>query len=272
MMKKIMYKCLRCDKILFFWQKYYFKNEVYCKSCRDLILIEEEREREELKKKKKEIYKNIENAKRARLKNKLADEKLKIELQKEKEKKAEKNEKKKDKIIIKKDESPYQQKKQNKAKILRFNLPHSKLRSITRICETDFRSFQLENHAAASSEVLNPSRNKLIYFTKEEIEENDKLLFIYVNVKQIHAIEWLNGKKRIVLNKKREVRRTHAGGFSAEKFQKFIDAKKEKTFEWITEVLERQGVLKSSYNKIRISSQNDNLKKQLEEYLQKYLE
>lgn len=217
--------------MLFFWQKHYFKNNIYCKSCRDLSLIEEEREKEELKKKEDEIYKNQENAKRARLKNKLANEELKIELQKEKEKKEkerklDKNENKKDRIEIKKDEPQHQHKKQN----------------------------------------------KLIYFTKEEIEENEKLLFIYVNVKQIHAVEWFKGKKRVVLNKKREVRRTHAGGFSAEKFQKFIDAKKQKTFEWVTDVLERQGVLKSSYNKIRISSQDDNLKKKLEEYLQNYLE
>ncbi|MCK5025253.1 MAG: hypothetical protein KAS15_01580 [Nanoarchaeota archaeon] len=196
-----------------------------------MSLIEEEREKEELKKKEDEIYKNQEKAKRARLKNKLANEELKIELQKEKEKKEKekqlkKSENKKDRIEIKKDEPQHQHKKQN----------------------------------------------KLIYFTKEEIEENEKLLFIYVNVKQIHAVEWFKGKKRVVLNKKREVRRTHAGGFSAEKFQKFIDAKKQKTFEWITEVLERQGVLRSSYNKIRISSQDDNLKKKLEEYLQNYLE
>ena len=230
-MKKIIYNCIKCNKMLFFWQKHYFKNNIYCKSCRDLSLIEEEREKEELKKKEDEIYKNQEKAKRARLKNKLANEELKIELQKEKEKKEKekqlkKSENKKDRIEIKKDEPQHQHKKQN----------------------------------------------KLIYFTKEEIEENEKLLFIYVNVKQIHAVEWFKGKKRVVLNKKREVRRTHAGGFSAEKFQKFIDAKKQKTFEWITEVLERQGVLRSSYNKIRISSQDDNLKKKLEEYLQNYLE
>ncbi|MEA3515119.1 MAG: hypothetical protein U9R34_06575 [Nanoarchaeota archaeon] len=232
-MKKIIYKCLKCNKMLFFWQKHYFNNEVYCKSCRSLILNKEKREKEELKKKEDEIYKNQENARRAKLKNKLANEKLKIELQKEREKKEkekqlEKDEKKEHRPVteIKKDESQQHNKKQS----------------------------------------------RLIYFTKKEIEENDTLLFIYVNVKQIHAVEWLKGKKRVILNKKREVRRTHAGGFSAEKFQKFIDAKKQKTFEWVTDVLERQGVLKSSYDKIKISSQDDNLKRQLEEFLQKYLE
>ena len=230
-MKKIIYKCIKCNKMLFFWQKHYFKNNVYCKSCKDLNLIEEEREKEELRKKEDEIYKNQEKAERARLKNKLANEKLKIELQKEKgekekEKQLGKSETKKTIATVEKDGSQHQHKKQN----------------------------------------------KLIYFTKEEIEENDTLLFIFVTVKQIHAVEWFKGKKRVILNKKREVRRTHAGGFSAEKFQKFIDAKKQKTFEWVTDVLERQGVLRSSYDKIKISSQDDNLKKQLEEYLEKYLE
>jgi len=231
-MKKIIDNCIKCNKILFFWQKHYFKNNVYCKNCVNLILIEEE-EKKELKKKEENRYRNQEKIKKTKLMNKLANEKLKIELQKEKEEQLKNKEKKrlieekrKNRIKIKKDEPQHQHKKQS----------------------------------------------KLVYFTKDEIKDNEKLLFIYVDVKRVHAIEWFNGKKRVVLNKNREVRRTHAGGFSAEKFQKFVDAKKQKTFDWIIDVLERPGVLKSSYNKIRISSQDDNLKKQLEEYLQNYLE
>ena len=80
----------------------------------------------------------------------------------------------------------------------------------------------------------------------------------------------MHGKKRIALNNKREVRRTRAGGFSAEKFQKFVDAKKEKTVDWAIDLLNRPGVLRNKYDLIKVVSTKDNLKEKLESYLEKY--
>ena len=58
---------------------------------------------------------------------------------------------------------------------------------------------------------------------KQMSNEYDTLLYIHVTVKRIKAIEWRYGKKKILLNKEREIRHTHKGGFSQEKFQKFVD-------------------------------------------------
>jgi len=86
-------------------------------------------------------------------------------------------------------------------------------------------------------------------------------------VKRVYVLEWLRGKKRVVLNEEREIRRTHAGGFSAEKFQKFVDAKKKKTFEWASDLLERPGVLREKYDKVMVVSNDEELKDAVEEFL-----
>jgi hypothetical protein len=89
----------------------------------------------------------------------------------------------------------------------------------------------------------------------ELIKKYNKLLYIKANIKNIKVIEYINGKRRISLNKIREIRRTHAGGFSQEKFQKFVEAKKNKTNEWIIELLLRPGVLKMPYELIIIDAE-----------------
>ena len=110
-----------------------------------------------------------------------------------------------------------------------------------------------------------------LFFDKDTIQKYENLLYIEADIKRILAIEWVNGKKRIVLNSEREIRRTKAGGFSAEKFQKYVDSKKKNTIEWFTELLNKEGVLKPKYDKIKIISKKDELKKELEIYLDKYL-
>jgi len=106
-----------------------------------------------------------------------------------------------------------------------------------------------------------------IYFTENEINENELLLYVEIDVKRVYVLEWLNSKKRVVLNKKREIRRTHAGGFSAEKFQKFVDAKKKKTFEWVLDLLERPGVLRERYDKTKVVSNDEELRSGVEGFL-----
>jgi len=109
-----------------------------------------------------------------------------------------------------------------------------------------------------------------LFFDKDTIHQHDTLLYIEAEVNRLIAMEWLHGKKRIVLNNKREVRRTRAGGFSAEKFQKFVDAKKNKTVDWAIELLNRPGVLRYKYDLIKVISTKDSLKEKLESYLKKY--
>lgn len=107
-------------------------------------------------------------------------------------------------------------------------------------------------------------------FSKEEINKYDKLLLVEASVKKVKAIEWIDGKKRIAVNKEREIRRTHAGGFSQEKFQKFVDAKKKQTVDWIKDVLNRPGVLREGYDKILVSADNEELKSEIERFLDDY--
>ena len=109
-----------------------------------------------------------------------------------------------------------------------------------------------------------------LYFDKNTIQQHDTLLYIEAEVNKLIAVEWLHGKKRIVLNNKREVRRTRAGGFSAEKFQKFVDTKKEKAVDWAIELLNRPGVLRNKYDLIKVVSVKEGIKEKLESYLDKY--
>lgn len=110
---------------------------------------------------------------------------------------------------------------------------------------------------------------KTEYFSMHEIEEYEHLLYIEATLKRLLVIDWLNGKKKVVLNKQREIRRTHAGGFSAEKFQKFVDHKKKTTLDWIISLLEKPGVIRKPYDIIRVRSTDENLKSEIENYIEK---
>ena len=78
----------------------------------------------------------------------------------------------------------------------------------------------------------------------------DSVLYVYADVKRVRVIEWVNGKKRVALNKSREIRHTHKGGFSQEKFQKFVDNKKKNWLQWVEDNLKRGGVLRGPYEKV----------------------
>lgn len=87
----------------------------------------------------------------------------------------------------------------------------------------------------------------------------DPLLYVHVTVKRIKAIEWRKTKKKVLLNKEREIRHTHKGGWSQEKFQRFVASQKKKAPEWIEQNLTKRGVLRFPYEKIVIEG-DDGLK------------
>lgn len=179
----------------------------------------------------KQIAKKIQLEK-ARIRNKIADKRLLEELEGEKRKQLKKAEKKAEKLRLK-------QRKEARE----INIP----------------------------EVYRAKRQThKLYFDKDTIHQHDTLLYIEVEVNRLTAVEWLHGKKRVVLNHKRELRRTRAGGFSAEKFQKFIDTKKKETVDWAIDLLDRSGVLRNKYDLIKVVSTKDNIKERLESYLEKH--
>ena len=118
-------------------------------------------------------------------------------------------------------------------------------------------------------EKINKSNKKIReeIFDKNTINKYSRLLYIKFDLKQILIIDFFEGKKKIMLNKKREVRKTHAGGFSAEKFQKFVDAKKNTTFDWIIEQISKPGIIRKPYDIIKIESKYDDIKNSLEKYI-----
>ncbi len=97
----------------------------------------------------------------------------------------------------------------------------------------------------------------------------DPLLYVHVTVKRLQAIEWRQTKKKILLNKEREIRKTHKGGWSQEKFQHFVKSQKGKAPEWIEENLLKKGVLRPPYAKIVIEG-DDGLKEVVRKLLEEF--
>ena len=97
---------------------------------------------------------------------------------------------------------------------------------------------------------------------------SNTILYIKATVKQIKLIEWRQGKKKILLNKEREIRHTHKGGWSQEKFQRFVESQKSKATSWFSENLQKKGVLRPPYDKIIIDSKKytEELKKITKDY------
>lgn len=205
----------------------------YCTKCVAIVQeidIEEQNKKHEQENKKREQEKIVQ-AERARIRNNIADKQLLEDLKKQKRKEQEKYQRKAEKLRLK------LQKRKEKVNI--------------------------------KEEIVKRQTHNL-KFDRNTILKYENLLYIEADIKRLLVIEWLHGKKRIVLNNEREVRRTRAGGFSAEKFQKFIDLKKKNTIGWLIELLNKPGVLKSKYDKIKIVSKKDDLKEGLESYFKKY--
>jgi len=105
---------------------------------------------------------------------------------------------------------------------------------------------------------------KYNYFTKEELNQHKKLLYVYLDTKRVKAVEIINGKVRIILNKEREVRLTKAGGYSQSKFRRHVKWMKSVTLEWQTEQFGKDGLFHPPYDLIKLECQD---KKQRENAL-----
>jgi len=93
-------------------------------------------------------------------------------------------------------------------------------------------------------------------------------LVIKAGVKNLLVEDYVNGKKRIALNKEREIRRTKAGGFAQSKYQKHVDVMKDKTLEWIQNNLLKPGVLRPPYDEIEVICEDEALKKGIKAVLE----
>lgn len=117
---------------------------------------------------------------------------------------------------------------------------------------------QLEIEEKEKSTKLNRKQRITISEKEQEAKslatDQNTVLFIQATTKRLRAIEWRNSKKRIILSKEREIRRTHKGGFSQEKFQAFVDSQIAKTPDWVESNLKKPGVLRGPYDEVIIEA------------------
>jgi len=103
----------------------------------------------------------------------------------------------------------------------------------------------------------------------EEFRDYDSILYVKADTKRLKAVEYIYGKKRILLNKEREVRKTKAGGFAQSKYQEHVKWMKRQTLNWIEENLLKNGVLKEKYDKIKIEILDEKIKNHVWNLLKK---
>ena len=104
-------------------------------------------------------------------------------------------------------------------------------------------------------------------FTPEELASEGRILYVRADTKRLLVIEANKKKKRVVLNKEREVRMTKAGGYSQSKFRKHVEWLMSKTEDWMLGNLKKPGILRDKYELIKIESKNPKVKTLLANYL-----
>src|SRR3989344_3491847 len=76
-------------------------------------------------------------------------------------------------------------------------------------------------------------------FSKEEIEDYDSLLYIKADTRRLKAVEVIKGKRKLILNKERVVKKTNAGGMAKKKFRRHYEHVIKYTGSWHLEQLEK---------------------------------
>ena len=97
-------------------------------------------------------------------------------------------------------------------------------------------------------------KRKFEFFKKEEIEGKN-LLYIFADTKRVRVVEFLDGKKRVLLNKEREIQKCNAGGMSKKRYRRIYGEAKSRTVEWHTHQFEK--LQKKEYDKIKLICRNE---------------
>jgi len=103
----------------------------------------------------------------------------------------------------------------------------------------------------------------------KEAKKISSILYVFADVKNLRVVEWKGGKRRIALNKEREVRKTHKGGYSQEKFQQHIKHIRRDTPKWIENNLSQKGVLRFPYEKIIIDTHDATFEKAIRDAVER---
>ena len=93
-------------------------------------------------------------------------------------------------------------------------------------------------------------------FSKKEIKLQDNLLYVKVDTKRLKVVEYCKGKKRVLLNKEREVRKTNKGGMAKKKYRRHYGSLIKNTRKWHLSNFSKI-ILKDKYDKIKIEARKD---------------
>lgn len=104
-------------------------------------------------------------------------------------------------------------------------------------------------------------------FSEEEVNDYDNLLYIKADTKRLKAVEVIKGKRKVVLNKEREVRKTNAGGMAKKKYRRHYGALIKNTGNWHLEQLEK--LPREKYDFLKLEVENEKQKETILNFLKK---
>ncbi len=85
-------------------------------------------------------------------------------------------------------------------------------------------------------------------------EKKGRLLYIFADAKRLRVIEFLDGKKNVLLNKERIIKKVNAGGMSKKRYRRKYGEAKKRTCEWHERQLNK--LENKNYDKIRFVCRN----------------
>ena len=95
---------------------------------------------------------------------------------------------------------------------------------------------------------------KLEGISLKEKRDYDSILFVKADTKRLKVIEYTN-KKKVLLNKEREVRKVNAGGMAKKKYRRHFEHVVKRTGTWLLENLEKLPDKKYDYLKLNIENE-----------------
>ena len=99
----------------------------------------------------------------------------------------------------------------------------------------------------------------------QELRDYDSILYVRADTKRLKAVEYVNGKKKVLLNKEREVRKVNAGGMAKKKYRRFYEQKIKKTGSWHLEQLEK--LQRDRYDYLKLDVDNEKQKETIFNFL-----
>ncbi|MAG52671.1 MAG: hypothetical protein CMH62_01775 [Nanoarchaeota archaeon] len=104
-------------------------------------------------------------------------------------------------------------------------------------------------------------------FSKEQINDYDNLIYIKADTKRLKAIEVVKGKRKIILNKERVVKKTNAGGMAKKKYRRHYEHVKKRTGNWHLEQLEK--LPRDKYDFLKLDVVNEKQKETIFNFIKK---